>query len=53
MFSFLFRNMVGRLFLETLKSVADNPHDVATVMWILYNMSENEGVYLSSVEQKT
>lgn len=36
------RNMVGRLFLETLKSVADNPHDVATVMWILYNMSENE-----------
>lgn len=36
------RNTVGRLFLETLKSVADNPHDVASVLWILYNMSENQ-----------
>ncbi|KAK3929056.1 Serine/threonine-protein phosphatase 4 regulatory subunit 1 [Frankliniella fusca] len=34
--------MVGRLFLETLKSVSDNPHDVANVLWILYSMSENK-----------
>lgn len=32
------------MFLEVLKSVADNPHDVASVLWILYNMSENQGV---------
>lgn len=37
--------MVGRVFLETLKSVADNPHDVANVFRVLYNMSDNAGVY--------